>query len=61
MNYWQYYPLAALRQKGLPLDLVSGKFIHGYLLLAMKDDRLGNLGVLAIQGFNLPLNVDKIC
>ena len=27
----------------------------------MKDDRLGNLGVLAMQGFSLPLKVDKIC
>ena len=27
----------------------------------MNDDRLGNLGVLAMEGFSLPLNVDKIC
>ena len=25
----------------------------------MNDDRLGNLGVLAMQGFRLPLNVDN--
>jgi len=27
----------------------------------MKDDRLGNLGILAMEGFSLPLNVDEIC
>ena len=24
-------------------------------------NKLGNLGALAMQGFSLPLNVDKIC
>ena len=27
----------------------------------MSDDRLGNLGVLVMQGFSLLLNVDSIC
>ena len=42
--------LAAMKQK--ELSLVSGNFIHGYTLATMKDDRLGNLGVLAMQGFS---------
>jgi len=35
--------------------------IHTWLRTTMNDDRLGNLGVLAMQGFSLPLNVDEIC
>ena len=31
------------------------------LYVLFKDDRPGNLGVLAMQGFSLPLNVDKTC
>jgi len=34
--------------------------IHTWLCTTMKDDILGNLGVLAMQGFSLPLNVDEI-
>ena len=35
--------------------------IHSWLRTTMKDDRLGNLGVLAMQGFSLPLTIDNIC
>ena len=35
--------------------------IHTWLRTTMKDDRLGNLGILAMEGFSLPLNVDEIC
>lgn len=35
--------------------------IHLWLRTTMKDDQLGNLGVLVIQGFSLPLTVDNIC
>ena len=34
---------------------------HSWLRTTMNNDRLGNLGVLAMEGFSLPLNVDKIC
>ena len=27
----------------------------------MNDERLGKLGVLAMQGFSFPLNVEQIC
>ena len=38
--------------------IVSGNF-YPWLHTTMKDDRLGNLGVLAMQGFILSLNVNK--
>ena len=34
--------------------------IHSWLRTTMKDDRLHNLGVLAMQGFSSPLNAHKI-
>ena len=27
----------------------------------MTEERLGNIGVLAVHGFNVPLNIEKIC
>ena len=35
--------------------------IHSWLHTTMADDRLGNLGVLALQGFDVQLNVQQIC
>ena len=32
---------------------------YSWLHTTMKDDRQGNLGVLAMQGFRLSLNVDN--
>ena len=33
--------------------------IHSWLRTTMKNDRLGNLRVLAVQGFSLPINYAK--
>ena len=55
--YWQYHPFTALKQKGTSCL----RQIHSWLHTTINDDIPGNLGVLAMQGFNLPLNVDKIC
>jgi len=35
--------------------------IHSWLRTTMTDDRLGNLGVLALQGFDIQPSVDQIC
>ena len=35
--------------------------IHLWLRTTMTDERLGNLGVLAMQGFSFQLNVEQIC
>ena len=32
-----------------------------WLRTTMKDDRLSNLRILAMQGFSQPINVDEIC
>jgi len=50
---WEYWSGKVMH------SLVQDKFIYGYVLLAIRDDRLGNLGVLAMQGFSLSLNVDE--
>ena len=35
--------------------------IHSWLRTTMTDERLGNLGVLALQGFDAQLDIDGIC
>ena len=35
--------------------------IHSWLRSTMSNERLGNLGVLACQGFDIQLSVDQIC
>ena len=34
--------------------------VSDMLVAIMSDERLGNLGVLAMQGFSFPLNVEQI-
>ena len=31
------------------------------LVAIMSDERLGNLDMLAMQGFGFPLNIEQIC
>ena len=35
--------------------------IHSWLRTAMSEERLGNIGVLVVHRFNVPLNIEKIC
>ena len=35
--------------------------IHSWLRTTMTEDRIGNIGVLAVHGFNVPLSIEKIC
>ena len=35
--------------------------IHSWLRTTMTDNRLGNLGVLALQGFDTQPNVQQVC
>ena len=35
--------------------------VHTWLRTTMTCDRLGNLGVLALHGFGIPLNIRRIC
>ena len=35
--------------------------IHSWLPTTMTEERLGNIGVLVVHGFNVPLNIEKIC
>ena len=35
--------------------------IHSWLRSTMTNERLGNLAVLAFQGFDIQLSVDQIC
>ena len=35
--------------------------IHSWLCTTMTSERLGNLGILALHGFDIDLNTSKIC
>ena len=35
--------------------------IHSWLRTTMAEERLGNIGALAVHGFNVLLNIEKIC
>ena len=35
--------------------------VHTWLRTTMTCDRLGNLGILALHGFDILLNIEKIC
>ena len=35
--------------------------IHSWFRTPMTEERLGNIGVLVVHGFNVPLNIGKIC
>ena len=57
--YWQYYQLVTSTETERSLCCL--RQIHTWLCTTMTDDKFGNIGVLAMQGFSLPLNVDEIC
>ena len=63
-NVWELFFILAVLPVGRAESERSFSYlrqIHSWLRTTMAEERLGNIGVLAVHGFNVPLNIEKIC